>query len=381
MKALHLFPRVSPSPRHSVPSSCQGWIRKLKFTFLAFLSACLVVACGNPRPPAQINAARSPAGECRAIQHELGTTEVCGTPQKIVALGLNPLDVLLSLEVQPAGFADVIQLHRGDFDDPSQQIPYLGEFVTSTPVNIGSSRQPSFEALAQLQPDLIVAMYGPANNDQYEKLSQIAPTLFVPSLSLRDWQKSIQMVAKATDREEKAKEVIENYERQIAAARANLAPVVAKYPKILVLAASKLDKIGLLDENEYSSGLLKALGFEILSIPELKDADRSRRANVSLEAIAQLNPDAIIVQGFNINLKELIAQKIGLDLSKKAEQLGIHQVSQIQTAWQKSAIAQSMEASKQERVYFVPYYLWNGVRGPISTKLILEDMRQIFLPS
>ncbi|MBE9117719.1 iron-siderophore ABC transporter substrate-binding protein [Lusitaniella coriacea LEGE 07157] len=355
MKALHSSRHhpLTASLRHRVSVSIspyQSWIHKLKFTLLALLTACLVVACGNPTPPANVNAARSPAGECQVIQHELGETTVCGTPKKIVALGLNPLDVLLSLEVQPAGFADVIQLHRGEFDNPSQQIPYLGEYVTSKPANIGSSRQPSFEALAQLQPDLILAMYGPANNDQYEKLSQIAPTLFVPSLSLRDWQESIQMVAKAIDREQKAKAVIETYEQQLADARSDLAPAVVEHPKILLLAATKLDKIALFDEAEYSGGLLKELGFEVLTIPELKGEERTRRTNVSLEAIAQLNPDTIIVQGYNLDLKKLIAHKIGLNLGKKGGKLGLHQVSHIQTAWQESALAQSMEASKRDRV-------------------------------
>ncbi len=91
----------------------------------------------------------------------MGATEVCGTPEKIVILGEHSLDLLLSLGQQPAGLGTAIAVHPGEaFDQPGEQIPDLGQFVTTQPVNVGNRSQPSLEVIAQLQPDLIVGEAG-----------------------------------------------------------------------------------------------------------------------------------------------------------------------------------------------------------------------------
>jgi ABC-type Fe3+-hydroxamate transport system substrate-binding protein len=87
----------------------------------------------------------------------MGETQVCGQPQKIVALSPHLLDLLLSLDHQPAGYAEVFPFHKGKyFDNPSQQIPYLGDRVTSQPINLGNRNEPSLERLIKLKPDLIL---------------------------------------------------------------------------------------------------------------------------------------------------------------------------------------------------------------------------------
>ncbi|NEQ86600.1 MAG: iron-siderophore ABC transporter substrate-binding protein, partial [Moorea sp. SIO2I5] len=41
-----------------------------------------------------------------------------------------------------------------------------------------------------------------------------------------------------------------------------------------------------------------------------------------------------------------------------------------------NAIAQSLRASKENRVYFATYYKWNGLNGPIGAELVLKQLRQ-----
>ena len=38
----------------------------------------------------------------------------------------------------------------------AQQLPYLGERLTSQPCNVGTAHAPALEAIAQLKPDLIL---------------------------------------------------------------------------------------------------------------------------------------------------------------------------------------------------------------------------------
>lgn len=67
----------------------------------------------------------------------MGETEICGQPQKVVLLGPCCLEQVLALGVQPAG--DHIALHQGDYDDPSEQIPDLGDRVTTHQCWLGLS--------------------------------------------------------------------------------------------------------------------------------------------------------------------------------------------------------------------------------------------------
>ncbi|WP_041780074.1 hypothetical protein [Allocoleopsis franciscana] len=57
------------------------------------------------------------------------------------------------------------------------------------------------------------------------------------------------------------------------------------------------------------------------------------------------------------------------------------QLRQVQQKWEKSAIAQSLTASKSDRVYFVPAYICYGLPGPIGTELYLEELKEQLLSS
>lgn len=56
-----------------------------------------------------------------------------------------------------------------------------------------------------------------------------------------------------------------------------------------------------------------------------------------------------------------------------------HQVQSIKQDWEENAIAQSLTASQEDRVYFATFYKWNGLNGPIGAELILEELRQFLL--
>jgi iron complex transport system substrate-binding protein len=154
------------------------WFRHLKLLLISICSLILVVACNSSTP--QLNTNQTPTSrpsDCRVINHDGGETEICGQPQKIVAFGPPILDIFLSLGVQAAGYSEVDFLNKKVFDNPSEQIPYLGHLVTNQPVNLGDRNNPSLETFVQLQPDLII---GEAYHikEKYELFSSIAPTAF-----------------------------------------------------------------------------------------------------------------------------------------------------------------------------------------------------------
>jgi iron complex transport system substrate-binding protein len=117
----------------------------------------------------------------------------------------------------------------------------------------------------------------------------------------------------------------------------------------------------------YLGELLEGLGFQFVSAP--LRANVASVTSVSLELLPQLGTaDMIFI--------------LGHDLSPNRQSLNSvlnSQTSVIEKEWNDNAIAQTLKASKENRVYFVTYYLWNGLNGPIGAELILNQLRQLLL--
>ena len=357
------------------------WKRIISWLALSILTASLVVGCDLAANHNDIeDGTQSRVSDCRLIEHDLGETEVCGEPQKVVTLSLHMLDLLLSLDRQPVASTMTLNIHRGDvFDNPAQQIPYLGDRVTTEPVNLGNDHTPSLEKLAALKPDLIIGEAG-RNASQYELLSQIAPTLLWENRTDKGkWQESLRDIANALGHSEKAEAVIQQYEARIADLRADFADVVAAHSKLLVLGANNLDEGFLVVKPDgYLGELLSGIGFHI--IPPPPDTLDAANPLMSIEALPTLNEaDTIIVLGWNTDVDEGLENSDASPDESATQQIESHQGRAIQQNWQSNAIAQSLMASQANRVYFTTFYKWNGLNGVIGAELILEELRQFFL--
>ncbi|MEM1426643.1 MAG: iron-siderophore ABC transporter substrate-binding protein, partial [Cyanobacteria bacterium P01_H01_bin.130] len=80
---------------------------------------------------------------------------------------------------------------------------------------------------------------------------------------------------------------------------------------------------------------------------------------------------SIILLGYNSDMSDLADVAV----------FDRHQISKLKQAWEKNAIAQSLEASKAGRVYFLPAYLCLALPGVIGTQLYLEALEKQFLAS
>ncbi len=76
----------------------------------------------------------APSADCRTVSHNMGEIKICGQPQTLAVLGANLLEMLLALDVQPAGFAGYFELSQANYDNPGQQIPYLGDRISPNPL-------------------------------------------------------------------------------------------------------------------------------------------------------------------------------------------------------------------------------------------------------
>jgi iron complex transport system substrate-binding protein len=275
------------------------------------------------------------------------------------------LELLLALGVQPAGYAELASSYLKEYDQPSQQIPYLGDRVTSQPISLGDAYNPSLERLLQAKPDLILGTE--ENAPQYDIFSRIAPTLLLPWDGV---EAGLNAIAQALNRTDQVELLLAKRNQQIERTRQAMTAIVAAHPKIAMLSSSTAQQFNLVTvQNSVCGSLVKALGFELVYPDDLnKNALSNLVIPLSVENLQQFNDaDSILILGYNFRPVEP-----GNDI----EQAHVKIPKQ---DWENSAIAQSLRASKAGRIYFISSYLCYGLPGPIGTELYLNKLQEKLL--
>jgi len=161
----------------------------------AALVALLLAACGGP------SAAPEPdAGTARTVTHAMGTTEIVGTPQRVVVLDTGELDTVLALGVTPVGAVAA--------DATGTLQSYLGGRLDGIEL-VGTIREPNLEAIAALAPDLILTNKA-RHEDIHETLSAIAPTVMAERVGVA-WRENVELAGEALGRVDEAAAVLQEY--------------------------------------------------------------------------------------------------------------------------------------------------------------------------
>jgi iron complex transport system substrate-binding protein len=150
------------------------------------------------------------------VSTAFGDVEIEEEPQRVVALGWSDAETALALGVQPVGASDWLAFGgegvgpwaEGGYDEAPEIIETL---------------EPSLEAVAALEPDLILDTRSDATQERYEALSAIAPTVGQPEgveAYLTTWQQQLDLVGQALGRTEEAGRLREDLEQRVADAAA-----------------------------------------------------------------------------------------------------------------------------------------------------------------
>lgn len=343
----------------------QNWLKRL---LLALVAMGLVAACqrstisNSPVNSSSTAGAAVSTASCRVVTHQMGEMQICGQPQRVAALSPHILDSMLALGVQPIAYAEVTALNLEKFDNPSQQIPYLGSRVTTQPVNVGDRDNPSLEVLKLVKPDLILAESWTAQ-EEYHLLNQIAPTLLFSDIKENEqiWTHDIQPIAKALDREREAEQLLATHAQRVAEVRTQLQPVVAAYPNVLLVAMNTFMNDVAIAADSTAGRLLEEVGFHLV-FPQSVAAGETRWLQTSLEQLPLLKADIVMV--------------IAWDMSNP-----YNPKEQLKHKWDETPILKTIPAAQAGRIFFVDYQLWGSVtRGPITDELILKQLPEFLLP-
>jgi iron complex transport system substrate-binding protein len=146
--------------------SRRGFLRASAATGLVALAA--PAACSSHKPPPTATG----GGEPVTITHVFGETSVSEPPKRVVSAGLTGQDDLLALGVVP------IAVTNWFGDQPFAVWPWAQpKLGNAKPVVLNLDNGIQVTQIARLKPDLIVATDAGLDQDTYQKLSAIAPTL------------------------------------------------------------------------------------------------------------------------------------------------------------------------------------------------------------
>ncbi|MFW5436446.1 siderophore ABC transporter substrate-binding protein [Paenibacillus apiarius] len=140
--------------------------KTVMFLIIAML-VTVVAACGQKESKGDASnaAATNQPAEELTIKHELGETKVKKNPSKIVVFDFGTLDSLDKLGIEVAA------MPKGSLP------PYLSKFEDDKYTNVGSLKEPDFEKINELAPDLIIISGRQSN--MYEEFTKIAPTIYL----------------------------------------------------------------------------------------------------------------------------------------------------------------------------------------------------------
>ncbi|MUK88237.1 ABC transporter substrate-binding protein [Ornithinibacillus sp. L9] len=302
----------------------------LWFVVIAIL-ALILSACGSTDNNSDESSEES--GDERIISHEMGETPISGSPERIVVLEFSFVDALASLGITPVGIAD---------DDDSERIigpiaEQIGEYTS-----VGTRKEPSVEIISSLQPDLIIADIN-RHKDVYEKLSEIAPTIVLSSLSSNYEENvdSFSVIAEALGETEKAEQRLAQHEDTMSELKSN----VPENESRTILPAVVTDTgFHAHSSTSYTGSLLESLGFEnAIQGTGIEDATNK----IDLETLVESNPDIMF---FMTSGGETIVSE-----------------------WQQNPLWEEISAVQNGHVYEVDQNEWSRFRGLIAAELIVEQ--------
>ena len=178
---------------------------------------CCVPEASTASAAAASGAASTDAAAARTIEHKYGSTTVEGIPERVISVGYNDQDAILALGVIPVGIRDWYG------DQPYAVWPWAQDELGDATPEVLSGSGINFEQVASLQPDLIVGISSGMTEEEYNTLSEIAPTI-PQSGEFVDygvpWQEQQRVIGQALGREAEAEQLVADVEARFAAARA-----------------------------------------------------------------------------------------------------------------------------------------------------------------
>lgn len=229
------------------------------------------------------------------LDHAYGQTTIPEQPQRIVTVGYTEQDTLWALGVAPVGVTD----WYGDYAFASW--PWADEARgDSEPEVLTVTDGLDFEAIALLDPDLIIGTNAGMTAEDFDRLSGIAPTVAHSgdySMYFEPWDVQTLQIGEAVGLGDEAQDLVDDIDAQFAEAAA-AHPEFAD-TSIVFLQNAIYDGAAIAYQDGLSTDFLTDLGFTVPSdIDEYAPDDASGgQAYIPVENLDVLNAADVLIWG------------------------------------------------------------------------------------
>ncbi|RJS60368.1 siderophore ABC transporter substrate-binding protein [Bacillus sp. PK3_68] len=271
--------------------------KKLSLLMITAMLVAIMAACGSNEDKEK-SSSSEPKKETEevTVKHELGETKVKKNPEKVVVFDFGSLDTLDKLGVEVTGL-------------PKENIPkYLSKYEEDKYENVGSLKEPDFEKVNELSPDLIIISGRQA--ELYDQFAEIAPTIYLavdPADFMNSFKKNATTLGEVFDKEEEVKTELTKVEDEIS----KLKEQASKDKKNALVVLANDGKV-----SAYGPGSRFGIIHDVFGVtPVDKNIEVSTHGqSISFEYIVEKNPDylfvvdrgAVVAEGGGSSAKQVI---------------------------------------------------------------------------
>ncbi|MEC1409139.1 siderophore ABC transporter substrate-binding protein [Bacillus safensis] len=247
-----------------------------KWTWMMTILIAIVVlaACGNQ------GKTEGTKGETVTVKDMLNKdgVKIKKNPKKVVVFDMGSLDTLDKLGVNVTAL-------------PKQAVPkYLSKYEGDKYENVGGLKEPNFEKIAEIKPDLIIIQHRQA--DAFDEFSNIAPTIYMDvdnTNYMESFKKNAKTLGKIFDKEDKVKEELAAIDQKVDALKKE-AKELKKNGLVIMANDSKMTAFG--PKSRY--GLIHDV-FGITPADQKLEPSDKHGQSISYEYMVKTNPDYLFV--------------------------------------------------------------------------------------
>jgi len=270
--------------------------RPVRIAAILAAAALALTACATSTP-APVESGNVPDSAFPVtLEHIYGETTISEKPERVVTIGWNAQDVAVALGVVPVGISDftwgTVDKYLPWFVDEVEALDAeLPEILTTS-----DAGEYDYEQILSLEPDVILAPHSGVTEEEYARLTEIAPTVAYDKVAWgADWQDVTRTVGAALGQADEAEALLSETNALIdaqAAAHPEFADKTFAYGWAWVEGDPAL---GFYMQSDAREILLEQLGFQ----PSAKIAELSKTSTefyeyVSLEELDSVDADLYV---------------------------------------------------------------------------------------
>lgn len=298
-------------------------MKKKLLAMLALACALSLSACGKEGPKKDKSAesvasvesqeSKEEADQKIVVKHAFGETILEKKPEKVASIGWGNQDIALALGVAPVGVEKVAYgVPEGKVMQSWTEEAFKALKKDGEPAIFDNLDGLDFETIANSKPDVILAAYSGITQEDYDKLSKIAPVIAYPKAPWATlWRDQVKSDAAGLGLAAEGDQLIAKTEEFIKKSLESKPNLAGKKVLFMMLNAQDASKFWVYSSSDPRAAFLEDLGMVIPESVKTLAKDDAFLAEVSTEHADQFkDADMVVTYGNDETLKKLQADPL-----------------------------------------------------------------------